>query len=84
MSNTRTFEFQTLLADSRAVVEVSCEIDRYGDVAEFNNVLFEGFNVYEVLSTEQWDHLTWEAQRKFKKEQEIQAEIDAEIAFGGL
>lgn len=81
MSNTRTFEFQTLLADSRAVVKVSCEIDKYGDVAEFNNVLFEGFNVYEVLSTDQWDHLTWEAQKKFKKEQETQAGIDFENAL---
>lgn len=79
--NTRTFEFQTLLADSRAVVKVSCEIDKYGDVAEFNNVLFEGFNVYEVLSTDQWDHLTWEAQKKFKKEQETQAGIDFENAL---
>lgn len=79
--STRTFEFQTLLSDSRAVVTVSCEIDKYGDVAEFNHVLFEGFNVYEVLSEDQWDHLTWEAQRKFKKEQEIQAEIDAENSF---
>ena len=81
MSNTVTFTFDTLLADSRAVVTVSCEIDKYGDVAEFNTVLFEGFNVYEVLSQDQWDHLTWDAQRKYQKEQEIQSEIDHENAL---
>lgn len=79
--DTRTFEFQTLLSDSRAVVTVSCEIDKYGDVAEFNYVLYEGFNVYDVLSQDQWDNLTWDAQRKYQKEQEIQSEIDAENAL---
>ena len=76
--NTRTFEFQTLLIDSRAVVKVSCEIDEDGDPVEFNHVLYEGFNVYDVISQNQWKGLEWDAKKKYRIEQQIQAEIDAE------
>ena len=76
--STRTFEFQALLSDSRAVVKVSCEIDKYGDVSEFNHVLYEGFDVFEVLSSDQWDGLTYDALMHYRKEQEIQAGIDFE------
>ncbi len=76
MSNTRTFEFQTLLSDSRACVSVSCEIDEYGDPVEFNHVLYEGFNVYDVLSGDQWASLEYEARKKYLKQQDTQAGID--------
>lgn len=76
--STRTFEFQTLLTDSRAVVTVSCNIDQDGDIAEFNHVLYEGFDVFEVLSNDQWDGLTYDALMHYRKEQETQAGIDFE------
>ena len=76
MSNTRTFEFSTLLADSRAVVKVSCEMDSEGDVFTFNEVLYEGFNVFDVLSDNQWTELEWDAVKAYKAEQHEQATID--------
>lgn len=78
MSNTRTFEFITQLADSMAVVDVSCEIDEDGDPVEFNHVLYEGFNVYDVISHDQWVFLEYDARKKYKEEQETQAGIDFE------
>ena len=63
MSNTVTFTFDTLLADSRALVSVSCEVDQDGDIVEFNHVLYEGFNVFDVLSDNQWTDLEWEAKK---------------------
>lgn len=79
MSNTRTFEFQTLLSDSRAVVKVSCEIDSEGDVFTFNEVLYEGFNVYDVLSDNQWTELEGDAVKAYKAEQEEQTTIDYDL-----
>ena len=79
MSNTKTFEFQTLLSDSRACVSVSCEIDEYGDPVEFNHVLYEGFNVYDVLSDAQWVNLEYEARKKYLKEKDTQAGIDYDL-----
>jgi hypothetical protein len=76
--NTRTFEFRTLLADSLAVVEVSCEIDEDGDCVEFNHVKFNNFDIFEVISQNQWDDLEHDARVLYKDEQETQAEIDAE------
>ena len=72
---TRTFEFQTLLADSRALVSVSCEVDQDGDIAEFNHVLYEGFNVHDVLSDNQWTELEWDAKKAYEAEHYEQATI---------
>jgi len=65
-----------LLADSRAVVKVSCEMDSEGDVAEFNSVIYDGFNVSDVLSENQWDDLEYDAKTAYKTEQEEQLTID--------
>ena len=74
--STRTYEFMALLADSRAVVKVSCEMDSEGDVAEFNSVIYDGFNVHDVLSQNQWDDLEYDAKVSYKAEQDEQATID--------
>ena len=77
--STRTYEFMALLADSRAVVKVSCEIDSEGDVAEFNSVIYDGFNVSDVLSDNQWDDLEYDAKTSYKCEQEEQSTIDYDL-----
>ena len=77
--STRTFEFKTLLADSRALVSVSCEVDQDGDIAEFNHVLYEGFNVYDVLSDNQWTELEWDAKKAYDLEYAEQSTIDYEL-----
>ena len=79
MSNTITFTFDTLLADSRALVSVSCEVDQDGDIAEFNHVLYEGFNVYDVLSDNQWTELEWDAKKAYDLEYAEQSTIDYEL-----
>lgn len=79
--STRTFTFNTLLADSRALVSVSCEMDQDGDPVEFNHVLYEGFNVYDVISHDQWKGLEWDAEKAYKAEQQTQSEIDHENAI---
>ena len=84
MSNTVTFTFDTLLADSRALVSVSCEVDQDGDIAEFNHVLYEGFNVYDVLSDNQWTELEWDAKKAYDLEYTEQQTInhDLEAIYG--
>ena len=77
--STVTFTFDTLLADSRALVSVSCEVDQDGDIAEFNHVLYEGFNVYDVLSDNQWLELEWDAEKAYKAEQHEQQTIDHDL-----
>ncbi len=74
--STRTFTFETLLADSRAVVFVFCEVDQDGDIAEFNQVLYEGFNVYDILSDNQWVELELDAKKAYDLEYSEQATID--------
>lgn len=74
--STRTFTFETLLADSRAVVSVFCEVDQDGDIAEFNQVLYEGFNVYDILSDNQWVELELDAKKAYDLEYSEQATID--------
>ncbi len=74
--STRTFTFETLLADSRAVVSVFCEVDQDGDIAEFNQVLYEGFNVYDILSDNQWVELELDAKKAYDLEHSEQATID--------
>lgn len=72
----KTFEFMALLADSRAVVKVSCEMDSEGDVAEFNSVIYEGFDVSGVLSENQWEDLSYDAKVSYKAEMDEQQTID--------
>ena len=79
MSMHRTFEFSTLLADSRALVNVSCYIDQDGDVLSFDHVLYEGFNVYDVLSDNQWTELEWDAKKAYEAEQHEQQTIDHDL-----
>ena len=84
MSNTVTFTFDTLLADSRALVSVSCEVDQDGDIVEFNHVLYEGFNVFDVLSDNQWTDLEWDAKKAYDLEYIEQQTInhDLEAIYG--
>jgi hypothetical protein len=85
MSNTVTFTFDTLLADSRALVSVSCEVDQDGDIAEFNHVLYEGFNVFDVLSDNQWTELEWDAKKAYDLEYTEQQSINHDLeAICGL
>ena len=77
--STVTFTFDTLLADSRALVSVSCEVDQDGDIAEFNHVLYEGFNVYDILSDNQWTELEWDAKKAYDLEHTEQSTIDYEL-----
>lgn len=77
--STRTYEFMALLADSRAVVKVSCEMDSEGDVAEFNSVLYDGFDVSGVLAEIQWEDLSYDAKVSYKAEMEEQSTIDYDL-----
>ena len=77
--STRTFTFETLLADSRAVVSVFCEVDQDGDIVEFNQVLYEGFNVYDILSDNQWKELEWDAKKAYDLEHSEQVTIDYDL-----
>jgi hypothetical protein len=77
--STRTFTFETLLADSRAVVSVFCEVDQDGDIVEFNQVLYEGFNVYDILSDNQWIELELDAKKAYDLEYSEQATIDYDL-----
>lgn len=70
------YKFDTLLADSRALVTVICEIDLESEYVEFSHVLFDGFNVHDVLSDNQWKDLEWDALESYKKEYIEQQTID--------
>jgi hypothetical protein len=70
------FKFDTLLADSRALVTVLCEVDIEADYVDFSEVLYEGFNVFDVLSDNQWKDLEWEALKAYKDEHYEQLTID--------
>jgi hypothetical protein len=75
----RSYKFNTLLADSRALVTVTCEIDLEDDYVEFSHVLFEGFNVHDVLSDNQWKDLEWDALKSYKAELVEQQTIDHDL-----
>lgn len=77
--STRTFEFSTLLADSRALVSVICEIDLEDECVEIQSVNYEGNSVFDVLSDYQWVDLELDALRAYKKELEEQATIDYDL-----
>lgn len=71
-----TYKFDTLLADSRALVTVTCEVDIESDYVDFTDVLYEGNSVYDVLSDNQWKDLEWDALESYKKEYIEQQTID--------
>ena len=71
-----TYKFDTLLADSRALVTVTCEIDLESEYVEFHEVIYEGFNVYDVLSDYQWMDLELDALKAYKAELVEQQTID--------
>ena len=71
-----TYKFDTLLADSRALVTVLCDIDLETEDVEFLLVLYEGRNVFDVLSDNQWVDLEWDALESYKKEYIEQQTID--------
>lgn len=77
--STRTYEFMALLTDSRAVVKVSCEMDSEGDVAEFNSVLYDGFDVSGVLAENQWEDLSYDAKVSYKAEMDEQSTVDYDL-----
>lgn len=70
------FTFNTLLADNRSVVTVICEIDLETDYVEFHEVIYEGFNVFDVLSKNQWVALESDAIKAYKVEQYEQMTAD--------
>lgn len=78
-TETITFHFVGQLADSCAVVDVQCQIDEDGDVESFDYVNYEDFNVYDVLSQNQWDDLELEASKKYKLEYDEQQTIDYDL-----
>lgn len=73
------FAFNTLLADSRALVKVTCDIDLEIEYVEFHEVLYEGFNVFDVLSQNQWDELESDALKAYKLEKYAQMTIDHDL-----
>jgi hypothetical protein len=70
------FKFDTLLADSRALVTVTCEVDIESDYVDFTDVIYEGNSVFDVLSDNQWKDLEWEALKAYKDEHYEQLTID--------
>ena len=74
-----TYKFDTLLADSRALVTVTCEIDLEDDFVEFNSVLYEGNDVMDVLADNQWKELEWDALKSYKEELVEQETIDHDL-----
>jgi hypothetical protein len=75
----RSYKFNTLLADSRALVTVTCEIDLEDDYVEFNSVLYEGNDVMDVLADNQWKELEWDALKSYKEELVEQQTIDYDL-----
>jgi uncharacterized membrane protein len=74
-----TYKFDTLLADSRALVTATCEIDIDDDYVDFTDVVYEGNSVYDVLSDNQWTELEWDALKSYKEELVEQETIDYDL-----
>lgn len=74
-----TYKFDTLLADSRALVTVTCEIDIDDDYVDFKDVVYEGNSVFDVLSDNQWTELEWDALKSYKAELVEQQTIDYDL-----
>jgi hypothetical protein len=73
------YKFDTLLADSRALVTVTCEIDIDDDYVDFTDVVYEGNSVFDVLSDNQWTELEWDALKSYKEELVEQETIDYDL-----
>ena len=74
-----TYKFDTLLADSRALVTVTCEVDIESDYVDFTDVVYEGNSVFDVLSDNQWTELEWDALKSYKAELVEQQTIDYDL-----
>ena len=72
---TITFHFVGQLEDSGAVVNVQCQIDEDGDCRDLDSAMYQGINVLEVISHDQWENLQWEASKKYKLEHNEQLTI---------
>ena len=73
---TITFHFVGELEDSGAIVDVQCQIDEDGDCRSLDSAMYQGINVLEVISHDQWENLEWEASKKYKLEHNEQLTID--------
>jgi hypothetical protein len=73
---TITFHFVGELQDSGAIVDVQCQIDEDGDCRSLDSAMYQGINVLEVISHDQWENLQWEASKKYKLEHNEQLTID--------
>lgn len=74
-TDTITFHFVGALEDSFAIVDVQCQIDEDGDCRDLDSVKFNGFEVIEVISHSQWEHLEWQGSKKYKAENHEQLTI---------
>ena len=75
---TITFHFVGALEDSFAIVDVQCQIDEDGDCRSLDSAMYQGINLLEVISHDQWENLQWEGSKKYKAERDTQAGIDFE------
>jgi hypothetical protein len=75
---TITFHFVGQLEDSGAIVDVQCQIDEDGDCRSLDSAMYQGINVLDVISHDQWENLQWEGSKKYKTERDTQAGIDYE------
>ena len=66
--DTITFHFVGELEDSGAIVDVQCQIDEDGDCRSLDSAMYQGINVLEVISHDQWENLQWEGSKKYKVE----------------
>jgi len=65
---TITFNFVGQLEDSCAIVDVQCQIDEDGDCRDLDSVTFKGLDILEVISSNQWEDLEWQASKAYKAE----------------
>jgi hypothetical protein len=82
--DTITFHFVGELEDSGAIVDVQCQIDEDGDCRSLDSAMYQGINLLEVISHDQWENLQWEGSKKYKAERDTQAGIDFENSLEGL
>ena len=76
---TITFHFVGELEDSGAIVDVQCQIDEDGDCRSLDSAMYQGINVLEVISHDQWENLQWEGSKKYKAEYLEQLTIDHDL-----
>ena len=76
--DTITFHFIGELEDSGAIVDVQCQIDEDGDCRDLDSAMYQGIDVLEVISHDQWENLQWEGSKKYKAEHDEQQTIDSD------